>query len=314
MAEQLFGFFSVNLSVLAWLGAGIIIGVCGQVVLRRWGRWPWEATAESNEPLPVRSMAELQARMREQDHLATVGKLTSGVVHEINNPTGYVLSNLKTLRRYVLLVLQRETGELTEVERQELLFVQEDLPTLIDDCLDGVQRISGVVHSLRSFSRTTEAGEQASHTWAEMVATAVRLTHGEIHHQCLLTQDIQTQQTLLVNEREIVQVLANLILNARDAMELSGQGSHILVRATDVAGGTELCVEDDGPGIPPTIVKQIFEPFFTTKATDKGTGLGLSICREIIEQKHGGQLYYEPVPQGGARFVLRLPKAPLASE
>ncbi|MFY0665232.1 MAG: HAMP domain-containing histidine kinase [Natronospirillum sp.] len=296
------------------------VGAVGYDLVRRWWYVPRERARvqAKHRGLEHRGLehqgledelAHLKKRLVRQEHMATLGKLASGVAHEISNPAGYVTSNLKTLKRYIGLLLAREAGTLSEPDRQELLFVQADLPTLMDDCLDGVNRISGIVRSLRSYTRGVDSVEHALNTWEVLVSNAVRLTHGEIHHQCRLEKELNATRPVLVNERELTQVLANLILNARDAIALSGQGSRIVLRTQDTDGGSELVVEDDGPGVPSHAVERIFEPFFTTKANDKGTGLGLSICREIIELKHGGTIRYEPASHGGARFVIHLPVA-----
>lgn len=315
MAEQ---FFLMPGSPMALWGLLLVaagLGAGGYDLLRRWWWAPRErARIKAERQALEDTLADLQERMQHQEHMVSVGKIASGVAHEINNPAGYVTSNLKTLKRYMNLLFAREAGTLSEADRQELLFVQSDLPTLMDDCLDGVQRISGIVRSLRNYTHAADTVELAPHHWDDLVRNAVRLTHAEIHHLCRLEQELQATLTVRANEREITQVLANLILNARDAMALSGQGSLITLRTLDVDNGAELVVEDDGPGVPSHLVDRIFEPFFTTKASDKGTGLGLSICRDIIEKNHGGQLRYEAATHGGARFVIHLPAAEKRSE
>ncbi|WLD59017.1 ATP-binding protein [Salinispirillum sp. LH 10-3-1] len=310
MAEQFFLMPSSPLALWGLLLVAAGLGAACYDLVRRWWWAPRErARIDAERQVLGGTLMDLRERMQHQEHMASVGKIASGVAHEINNPAGYIMSNLKTLKRYMTLLLAREAGPLSEAERQELLFVQSDLPTLMDDCLDGVQRISGIVRSLRSYTRAAESTEQIPHTWDDLVRNAVRLTHAEIHHLCRLEQQLHATHSVRANEREITQVLANLILNARDAMALSGQGSLITLRTQDVDGGAELLVEDDGPGVPPHLVERIFEPFFTTKASNKGTGLGLSICRDIIEANHGGQLRYEAASNGGARFIIYLPKA-----
>lgn len=263
------------------------------------------------------------AHWQQTDRLATIGTLTAGIAHELNNPIGYILSNLTSFSLYLPIFVQyfdilqalascedpeRKTAlkqQLTTLQQQEdLQFLLQDSQSLLNDSLQGASRVRDLVLDLRRFSHPDHAEFQRLEL-RPLLDMALRLSKNELKNhitaECLLepaTVWLQGQPAALT------QVLVNLLLNAAQA--IGGNTGLIRVTAVQTGGWLELCIADSGPGIAPQILPQIFEPFFTTKAPGKGTGLGLPICQSIIQQ-HGGSISVGSSALGGAAFTLRLP-------
>ncbi|WNG38913.1 HAMP domain-containing histidine kinase [Archangium violaceum] len=267
-----------------------------------------EKSAQQERLVALEQLAESERRRlraererAEVERLVLVGQLASGVAHEVNNPLAFVKSNLGFLEQE----LRREEGP---EDRAELCEV-------IAETRQGVLRIQQIVADLRRFSREEtrdEAGkpEDAMHE-------AKRLASVRLHSLGEVSLDVTSGlPPVRLGQRQLVQVLVNLLLNAADAVETAvpARRAHIVMRARGVDGGLRIEVEDNGSGIPPEVLPRLFEPFFTTKPPGKGTGLGLALCLEYVSRA-GGTLHAENRSEGGARFVLRLPvEAPARAE
>lgn len=263
------------------------------------------------------------AHWQQTDRLATIGTLTAGIAHELNNPIGYILSNLSSFALYLPIFMQyfdllqalahcedpqQKTAlrqQLATLQQQEdLRFLLQDTQSLLNDSVQGALRVRDLVLDLRRFSHPDHAEFQRFEL-RPLLEMALRLSKNELKNhitaECLLEPAniwLQGQPAALT------QVLVNLLLNAAQAIgPVTGQ---IRLTAVQADGWLELCIADSGPGIPADIMPQIFTPFFTTKAPGKGTGLGLPICQSIIQQ-HGGTIRVGPSALGGAAFTLRLP-------
>ncbi|WP_395837718.1 sensor histidine kinase [Archangium violaceum] len=229
----------------------------------------------------------------EVERLVLVGQLAAGVAHEVNNPLAFVKSNLHYLEQELL----SEEGAVDRAELRDVL----------EETKQGVLRIQQIVADLRRFSREGETGEEglpedALHEAKRLASVRLR-SLGEVS-----TDVTPGLPSVRLGQRQLVQVLVNLLLNAADAVEMAvpARRAHILVRAKRVESGVRLEVEDNGPGLSPEVQSRLFEPFFTTKPPGKGTGLGLALCREYVSRV-GGTLHAENRCEGGARFVLVLP-------
>ena len=228
------------------------------------------------------------------ERLVLVGQLAAGVAHEVNNPLAFVKSNLGFLERE----LRHEGGPGDLAELRDVLA----------ETQQGVLRIQQIVMDLRRFSR--EIDEENNEGRAEdAMHEAKRLASVRLRGLGEVSLDVGPGLPVVrLGQRHLVQVLLNLLVNAADAVEDSvpARRAAIVVRARRVEGEVRLEVEDNGPGIPQEVLPRLFEPFFTTKPPGKGTGLGLALCREYVSRA-GGSLQAENRPEGGARFVLRVP-------
>lgn len=263
------------------------------------------------------------AHWQQTDRLATIGTLTAGIAHELNNPIGYILSNLTSFQLYLPIIIQYFDvlqalvrcndpeqkkvlqQQLVDLEQQEnLQFLLNDTQSLLNDSVQGALRVRDLVLDLRRFSHPDHAEFQRIEL-RPLLEMALRLSKNELKNhittECLLEPStiwLQCQPAALT------QVLVNLLLNAAQAIG-PNQGQ-IRLTAFQTKDWLELCVSDSGPGIAEQILPQIFEPFFTTKAPGQGTGLGLPICQSIIQQ-HGGTISVDRSELGSAAFTLRLP-------
>jgi signal transduction histidine kinase len=228
----------------------------------------------------------------EIERMAIVGQLASGVAHEVNNPLAFVKANLRFLEEEL-------------VERQAPLD-REELRSVLTETQQGILRIQQIVTDLRQFSREAEEAEACA--VPDAVEEARRLASVRLRSLGEVVGDVPPGlPRIRMGQRQLVQVLLNLLVNAADAVESAQprRPARIVLRARAHAGGVRLEVEDNGPGIPPEVLPRLFEPFFTTKPPGKGTGLGLALCREYVAQA-GGELTAENHPEGGARFILQL--------
>ena len=258
-----------------------------------------------------------QAQVVHQEKMATIGQLSAGVAHEINNPMGFITSNLNTLGKYVgklseFVRLQRAAlaagdgttvAGLREKERAiKLDFILEDIEKLIKESLDGADRVREIVKSLKSFSRTDD-GERVATDINTCVESAITIAWNEIKYKATLEKELGVLPLTLCRPSQLNQVFMNLLINAVQAIEKEGR---ITVRTWHESPWVCASVSDTGCGIPPEILSRIFEPFFTTKEVGSGTGLGLSISYELI-QRHGGDILVDSAPGKGATFTVRLP-------
>ncbi|WP_224249450.1 sensor histidine kinase [Hyalangium gracile] len=255
------------------------------------------ARLEALEQLADSEQRRVQAERHraEIERLALVGQLASGVAHEVNNPLAFVKANLS--------FLEEELVEHPPVPGRE------DLREVLAETQQGVLRIQQIVTDLRQFSRKSITVEECA--VADAVEEAQRLASVRLNSLGEVVREIPADlPRVRVGQRQLVQVLLNLLVNAADAIEHSEprRPARIVLRARPSADGVCLEVEDNGPGIPPDVMPRLVEPFFTTKPPGKGTGLGLALCREYIGRA-GGSLVAESPREGGARFVIQLPQA-----
>ncbi|UNK43987.1 ATP-binding protein [Luteimonas sp. S4-F44] len=260
-----------------------------------------------------------QEQLLQAEKLASIGQLAAGVAHEINNPIGYVHSNLGSLQEYVgnLFALidvyeralrtddpQAMRAEIDATrERLDIDFISRDLPQLLTESRQGIERVTRIVRDLRDFSRSDR-----EHAWrlADLHAgleSTINIVWNELRYKATLEKDYGTLPMVECLQSELNQVFMNLLLNAGQAIETQGT---IAVRTGH--DGEEVWVEiaDTGNGIPAEMLQRIFDPFFTTKPVGKGTGLGLSISYGIVA-KHHGRIEVDSTPGAGSRFRIVLP-------
>ena len=265
---------------------------------------------------------EFEASLVQSDKMASLGVLTAGIAHEINNPIGYIVSNVATLGDY-LPGIQGTIDELRALledlpadsplaakrdklqaafEAEDMQFVLEDTASLLEETREGAQRVLGIVRGLKDFARADEEKLELANL-NDCLRATLNLVHNELKYSCEITTEFADLPSSYFNAGKLGQVFLNLLVNAGHAVGEQGQ---IQVRSDLVDGEFKIEIIDDGAGIPPHILNKIFEPFYTTKPKGKGTGLGLSISRGIVES-HGGRIEVRSVERVGTTFVIWLP-------
>jgi two-component system sensor histidine kinase HupT/HoxJ len=263
-------------------------------------------------------LKQAQQTLVQQEKMASLGRLVAGVAHELNNPISFVNGNVHILKKYCDRV-QSYLGALhqgCDPEQQQALrqslridALLADVPDLIAGTLEGAERVTDIVRSLRRLS-FTQPQEAEVFDLAEVAQTAVLWTVKNARWQPEIK--IVLQEGLLVRGHagHLHQVVTNLVQNALDAMEDGQQGDCLEIsgRTAEQDGQPRvlLSVRDHGPGIAEAHLLKVFDPFFTTKSVGQGTGLGLWISYGLVKD-HGGLLTVENHPQGGAVFLLSLP-------
>ena len=262
-------------------------------------------------------LEEAQNQLLQAEKMASIGQLAAGVAHEINNPIGFVSSNLGSLRGYVepvfklltLLKQQQQSlspellAELMQLDRAvDLDFVQEDLPQLLSESEEGLSRVKKIVQDLKDFSRVDHADWQDADLNAGLDST-LNVVMNEVKYKADVRKDYGTLPPVRCIAAQLNQVFMNLIVNAAHAIAERG-----VITLTTRAEGDWVFVEvsDTGSGMPEEVRRRIFEPFFTTKPVGQGTGLGLSLSFSIV-QKHGGRIEVESDLGVGTRFKVWIP-------
>jgi two-component system NtrC family sensor kinase len=264
-------------------------------------------------------LKEAQLQIFQQEKMASIGQLAAGVAHEINNPMGFISSNLGTLNKYIERLAEfiaagdRTPGSgdgsmVTENlhdlrKRLKVDFVLEDSRQLIAESQDGAGRVRRIVQDLKSFSRV-DLAECALMDLNESMETTINIAWNEIKYVATLKREFGPIPQIKCHPQQLNQVFLNLLVNAAHALE--EQQGIITIHTWSEDDNVFVSVADTGCGIPEEIRQRIFEPFFTTKEVGKGTGLGLSISYDII-RKHDGEITVTSQVGVGSTFTVRLP-------
>ncbi len=267
-------------------------------------------------------LSTVQAQLVQSDKLASIGQLAAGVAHEINNPIGYVQSNISTLEKYIndifslLQSFETVTRELPKTDpdvsnllRQikilDLDFLREDIPVLVAESKEGISRVRKIIQDLKDFSRVDSTPEWH---WSNIhvgIDSTLNIVASELKYKAEIVKEYGNLPDIECLPSELNQVFMNLLVNASHA--ITKDMGHITIRtAREGNDSVRIEISDDGSGIPPAVLKRIFDPFFTTKAIGKGTGLGLSLSYGII-QKHGGRIEVDSQEGAGSTFRIILP-------
>jgi two-component system NtrC family sensor kinase len=260
-----------------------------------------------------------QEQMVHSEKLASIGQLAAGVAHEINNPIGYLHSNLGTLGQYVQDVLAMVTAferavegaadpvcraGLEQAKREtDFAFLVEDIPKLLEESQEGIQRVRKIVQDLKDFAH---AGDNEDWQWQDLrhsLKRTLNIVHNELKYKAEVHLDCEDIPEIRCLPGQLNQVFMNLLVNAAHAIESNGV---VRVRTWHEAGWVWVAITDTGCGIPQGVIDRIFDPFFTTKPVGKGTGLGLSISYGIVK-KHGGRIEVESQVGRGTTFRVGLP-------
>jgi len=256
-----------------------------------------------------------QQQLLQSEKMAAIGQLAAGVAHEINNPIGFVNSNLGTLKTYSAQILKLLdtyeklgiNGDQSAIDaartEADIDFVREDLPALLAESQEGLSRVTKIVQDLKDFSHVDQTGHQLSDLNAAMEST-LNVVWSELKYKAEVVRELGDIPEVDCVPAQINQVFMNLLVNAAQAIETTGR---ITVRSGFENQHVWFEVLDTGKGMPEAVRKRIFEPFYTTKPVGKGTGLGLSISYDIIVKKHGGRIDVTSEPGLGTCFRLWLP-------
>lgn len=272
----------------------------------------------------IAQIKKMQSGLIQSEKMASLGLLTAGIAHEINNPLAYISSNLNRFAEYFndsVTLLERwktlaEHARVQEThtsafaalqeeeERVDLPFIKTDFTNLMQHAREGIDRIRSIVDQLRGFSHmSNEATDNVSVERA--LDDTVILAWNEIKYKATVEREYGNIPPVRCNAGELKQVFVNLLVNAAHAIEQRGT---ITLRTAMRDGHAVIEIEDTGCGISPENLKKIFDPFFTTKAVGKGTGLGLWVSATII-QKYGGTITVESKVGTGSKFIIALPVA-----
>jgi PAS domain S-box-containing protein len=260
-----------------------------------------------------------QSQLLQSEKMAAIGQLAAGVAHEINNPVGFVSSNLNTLRNYANLLLDLADADLKAVESlgpghliqkeiaknhevAETEFLRQDINELLQESSDGLARVRKIVADLKDFSHVDESEWQDADLNHGLEST-LNVAWNELKYKATVVREFGEIPLVKCIPAQMNQVFLNLLINAGHAIETNGI---ITLRTRYQDARVTVEIEDTGQGIPDNIKDRIFEPFFTTKPVGKGTGLGLSISWDII-QRHHGTISIDSRVGHGTVFAICLP-------
>jgi PAS domain S-box-containing protein len=269
-------------------------------------------------------LKESQKKTIQSEKMASIGQLAAGVAHEINNPAGFVISNLNSLQKYVerlheFYVMQETAMEdlvQTDGKQRETIldriktnkrsmkidYILEDIGNLIRESLDGADRVKKIVQDLKSFSRV----DDTAYTMADVHAvleTTLNIVWNELKYRATLRKEYGAIPSTRCNPGQLSQVFMNLLVNAAHAISKYGE---ITIRTWHDTDHIFVSISDTGSGIPEQDIKKLFDPFFTTKEAGRGTGLGLSISYDIMT-KHNGEILVKSEVGKGTTMTVKIP-------
>jgi two-component system NtrC family sensor kinase len=265
-----------------------------------------------------------QNQLLQSEKMASIGQLAAGVAHEINNPVGFVNSNLGTLGKYInnmfevinaYAAAEAKVGintcpEVAQIKKAvDFAFLVEDIPSLLRESQDGLARVKRIVQDLKDFSHVDESNWQHASLEQGMDST-LNVVANEIKYKAQVVKEYCGIPDVECMPSQLNQVFLNLLMNAAQAIDSKGI---ITIRTGLAADEVWVEVEDTGKGIAPENLHRIFDPFFTTKPVGKGTGLGLSLSYGIV-QKHRGRIEVKSELGKGTTFRVCLPIRQQAAE
>ncbi|MES2127961.1 MAG: ATP-binding protein [Pseudomonadota bacterium] len=277
-------------------------------------------TMEEAQQQLIERLQEAQNQLLQSEKMASIGQLAAGVAHEINNPVGFVNSNMSTLQRYVA-TLFGVVGEYEAAiaagapalapavaqirQKADLEFLQDDVTDLVRESMDGLKRVKDIVQSLKDFSHVDE-NEWQMVDLHHGIDSTLNIVANEIKYKATVVKQYGTLPQVTCLASQLNQVIMNLLVNAGHAI---GEQGSITISTGAHDDWVWIRIADTGVGIAPENLNRIFEPFFTTKPVGSGTGLGLSLAYGIM-QKHGGRIEVASKVGEGTAFTLHLPVKP----
>lgn len=291
-----------------------------------------EELARANDELAkeLRTRLDMEVELRQAQKLESVGRLASGVAHEINTPVQFisdsihfvcdavrdlftVIGKLETVRQSVIdgapATAAAEEASSAE-ERADMPYLLENIPKALERSLDGVRRVTTIVRSMKEFAHP-DREEMAPLDLNRALDSTLTVARNEYKYVADVETFFGDLPCVVCHAGAINQTFLNIVVNAAHAIDevvkVTGNRGRIRVRTFREGPYAVVAVEDDGTGIPEDLRARVFDPFFTTKEVGKGTGQGLSIARSIVVDKHGGKLDFTTEPGQGTTFYIRLP-------
>ncbi|MBU2112281.1 MAG: PAS domain-containing protein [Gammaproteobacteria bacterium] len=260
-----------------------------------------------------------QNQLLQSEKMAAIGQLAAGVAHEINNPVGFVSSNLQSLQDYNIKLfklvqfyqklfakINHPTYQALEqdmLKRQQFAFISTDLPELLQESIEGLERVAEIVKNLKAFSHVDSSEWQYANI-VDGLENTLKIAANQIKYKAEIHKNYQPNlPELYCQPMQLNQVFLNLLVNAAQAIEEKGE---IFIDVAATKSAITIAIKDSGVGIEKKHLQKIFEPFFTTKPVGTGTGLGLSLSYSIL-QKHKGDMQVESEPGVGSCFTVTLP-------
>ncbi len=260
-----------------------------------------------------------QNQLLQSEKMAAVGQLAAGVAHEINNPIGFVSSNLQSLQDYsaklfkilgfyqkLATKIKHPTYQALEqdmLKRQQFDFISTDLPDLLEESLEGLERVTAIVKNLKAFSHVDNSDWQYANI-IDGLENTLKLAANQLEQKAHIHKNYQQDlPQLYCQSMQLNQVFLNLLVNAAQAIEEKGD---IFIDVTASQSAITVVIKDTGCGIEKKNLQKIFEPFFTTKPVGTGTGLGLSLSYSILQQ-HKADLSVDSELGKGSCFTIKLP-------
>ena len=262
-------------------------------------------------------------RIVQQEKMASIGQLAAGVAHEINNPVGFIMSNLNAMNKYTERLLRfmefqngiiekikpgREDGgaflaEINERKKTDKIdFILGDMNDVVKESLEGAERVKRIVQDLKSFSRVDEKEYKLADI-NNGLETTINVVWNELKYKATVRKEYGDLPKTKCNPGQLNQVFMNILVNAAHAIEEQGE---IGIKTEHIGDSIIVTISDTGSGMPKEVQERIFEPFYTTKEAGKGTGLGLSIAYDIIK-KHKGDISVQSEAGKGTTFTVTIP-------
>lgn len=279
----------------------------------------------------VEQLKQAESQLVQQEQFAAIGTLAAGIAHEINNPLGFIMSNIETLEKYCCRIKEVmavnydfeeafieadfEIAKKTLTEIRELIrryhinSIKDDIGDLINETKEGLNRISKIVNSLRVFSRVDNMDKLVDYDLNEGIENSIIVANNEIKYYAEIEKNLGDIPSVILPGNQMNQVLLNIIINAAYAIKDKQDEKTGLIKISTYEEEGYVCcdVEDNGIGISEENLSKVFNPFFTTKPVGQGTGLGLSISYDLVVNKFGGQITVKSTPGIGTVFTVKLP-------
>ncbi len=331
-SEILDGYYVLRVTLLSVLGIAMLLSIGAMVITLLTGVRANQTLLLNSQALEkevkqrtqtlqdtVEQLKQTQSQLIQSEKLASIGQLAAGVAHEINNPVGFVSSNVHTLKEYShdLLILIDEYQALLEqhpeldhntietlLSKLDYDYLKNDIVALIDESEDGLLRVKKIVDDLRNFSRDGKEEWQETDLHKELDST-LNIVRNELKYKAEVIKEYGNLPLVKCLPAQLNQVFMNLLVNAGQAIEEQGT---IHIRTGTLLNQVWVEIRDSGKGIKQEELSSIFDPFYTTKPVGKGTGLGLSVSYGII-QKHHGHIDVHSTPGEGTSMRIRIPIA-----